>query len=69
MALYDSFEAAAEALCGKTGELWLRLSDTELRMLADTEHPVVLPPLSLPASCGHEDGQTIIRIAAGGDRL
>ena len=66
-ALYDSFEAAAEALCGRTEELWLRLSDTELLMLADTEHPVTLPPLSLPASCDHADGQTVIRIAAGGD--
>lgn len=68
-ALYDSFEAAAEALCGLTAELWLRLSDTELLMLADTEQPVTLPPLSLPASCDYEDGQTVIRISAGGDGL
>ena len=67
MALYDSFETAAETLCGKTEELWLRLSDTELLMLADTEHPVTLPPLTLPAACDHADGQTVIRIAAGGD--
>lgn len=62
-----SFETAAETLCGKTEELWLRLSDTELLMLADTEHPVTLPPLALPAACDHADGQTVIRIAAGGE--
>ena len=67
IALYDSFEAAAEAVCGETEELWLRLSDAELLMLADTAHPVTLPPLSLPASCDYEDGQTVIRISAGGD--
>ena len=67
MALYDSFEAAAEVICGETDELWMRLSDTELLMLADTAHPVTLPPLSLPASCHYEDGQTVIRISAGGD--
>ena len=67
MAVYDCFEAAAEALCGKTEELWLRLTDEELTVMADTKEPLMLPDLPLPASCTHEDGQTVIRVTIGGD--
>ena len=67
MAVYDCFEAAAEALYGKTEELWLRLTDGELTVMADTEAPLMLPELPLPASCTHEDGQTVLRVQIGGD--
>lgn len=67
MTVYECFEAAAEALFGKTAELWLRMLDRELVLLADTEQPVSLPELPLPVTCTHEDGQTVIRIPMGGD--
>lgn len=67
MAVYDCFEAVAEALYGKTEELWLRLTDEELTVMADTDEPLMLPELPLPASCIHEDGQTVLRVQIGGD--
>lgn len=67
MAVYECFEEAAEVLIGKTEELWLRLTDEELTVMADTEAPLMLPEQPLPVSCVCEDGQTVIRVQIGGD--
>ena len=67
MAVYDCFEVAAEALYGNTEEIWVRLTDSELMIMADTEAPLPLPELPLPAVCSCEDGQTVIRVQTGGD--
>ena len=67
MAVYDCFEAAAEALYGYISELWVRLTDNELMLLADAGEPPELPALPLPVSCFNEDGQTVIRVQIGGD--
>ena len=67
MAVYDCFEAAAEALYGNTEEIWVRLTDGELMIMADTAEPLTLPELPLPAACSYEDGQTVIRVQTGGD--
>lgn len=67
MAVYDCFEAAAEALCGNTEEIWVRLTDGELMIMADTEKAPALPEMPLPTVCSHEDGQTVIRVQTGGD--
>ena len=68
MAIYDCFEAAAEALYGKTTEIWVRLMKTELMIMADTEEALTLPELPLPFTCRSEDGQTVIRVQTGGER-
>ena len=69
MAIYDCFEAAAEALYGNTEEIWVRLTDDELMIMADTEAPLTLPELPLPAACSYADGQTVIRVQTGGDAV
>ncbi len=69
IALYDCFESAAEALYGQTAELWVRLADRELLLLADGDRIPALPALPLPFSCGAEDGQLSIRFATGGEQL
>ena len=66
-AVYDCFEAAGEALCGKISELWMRLTEQEMLLLTDAEQIPKLPELPLPVACTHEDGQTVIRITIGGD--
>ena len=68
IALYDSFEAAAEALLGQTAELWVRLSDDELLLMADGDKLPLLPELPLPVKKACEDGQITVRIATGGER-
>ena len=65
--VYDCFEAAGEALCGKISELWMRLTEQEMLLLTDAEQIPELPELPLPVTCTHEDGQTVIRITIGGD--
>ena len=66
-AVYDCFEAAAEALCGNIRELWMRLTERELLLLTDAAQVPELPELPLPVSCSCEDGQTVIRVQIGGD--
>ena len=68
IALYDCFEAAAEALLGQTAELWVRLSDDELLLMADGDRLPPLPELPLPVRKACEDGQITVRIATGGER-
>ena len=66
-AVYDCFEAAAEALCGSITELWMRLTEHEMLLLTDAAQVPELPELPLPVSCVCEDGQTVIRVQIGGD--
>ena len=66
-AIYDCFEAVAEALCGSISELWMRLTEQELLLLTDAAQVPELPELPLPVSCTCEDGQTVIRVQIGGD--
>ncbi len=66
--LYDCFEAVAEALLGQTAELWVRLSDDELLLMADGDRMPTLPELPLPVKTACEDGQITVRIATGGER-
>ena len=68
IALYDSFEAAVEVLLGQTAELWVRLSDDELLLMADGDKLPLLPELPLPVKKACEDGQITVRIATGGER-
>ena len=65
LTLYDGFEAVIEALQGRTGQLWVRLSDEELLFLADAEEPLQLPALSGKAQQRVEDGQLILRLRTG----
>ena len=67
MAVYDCFEAAAEALLGNTEELWVRLSDDGLLVLSDGEKLPVLKELPLPLEQSLEDGQLTLRFRLGGD--
>ena len=67
MAVYDCFETAAESLYGKTEEIWVRLTDAELMIMADTAEALSLPGMPLPAVCSYADGQTVIRVQTGGD--
>ena len=67
------FEAAAEALLEKTKDVFFRLWDHELLILADAESlpeqegAVALPGLPLPARFSWEDGQLTLRFALGGE--
>ena len=63
IAVYDCFEAAAEALYGQTAELWLRLADGELLMMADGGRLPPLPELPLPVTAGCADGQITFRFS------
>ena len=73
MAAYACFEAAAEALLEKTKDVFFRLWDHELLILADAESlpeqegAVALPGLPLPARFSWEDGQLTLRFALGGE--
>ena len=73
MAVYDFFEMTAESLLGKTKELFIRLQDHELIMMADMEElgkGGELPDLtgvSLPVRQSFEDGQLIVRAELGGE--
>lgn len=66
MAVYDCFEAVTELLCGTASELLVRVTETELLLLADAEQAPVLPELPLPFTCTAEDGQTTVRVRIGG---
>ena len=71
MAVYDCFEAAVEGLLGKAEDVFVRLRDRELLILADAAGlPEGGPPLSglpLPVHTSCEDGQLAIRFIWGGE--
>lgn len=73
MAVYDCFEAACEALLGKTKDLFIRLSDHELLVMADVDERLpcegitALSGLPLPLHPSWEDGQTVLRFVLGGE--
>ncbi|MBR2834872.1 MAG: hypothetical protein IKE43_04050 [Coriobacteriales bacterium] len=67
MDVYDCFEAAAEALLGKTANLYICLQDHELLIMADAEKPLELPELPIPMRQSCEDGQLVMKFDLGGD--
>ena len=67
MAVYDCFEAAAEALLGKTEEFFVRLQDDELLVMADCGELPKLSALALPARQSYAEGQMVLRAALGGE--
>ena len=72
MAIYDCFEAVAEALLGNAEELFVRLHDDGLLMMADGEGPMELPePAGSPISVRQSfaDGQLIWRATVGGETV
>ena len=75
MAVYACFEAVAETLLGKTEDLFIRLRDGELLILADEasfpaqESVSVLSGLPLPARPSWEDGQFSLRFSLGGEAV
>ena len=70
MAVYDCFEAVAEALQGSTSEFFVCLQEHELLMMADCEGSFELPELSslpVPVSQSYEDDQLTLRATLGGE--
>ena len=68
MAVYGCFEGAAEALLGKTKDVFVRLWDHELLILADVgEGAADWSGLPLPVRSSWEDGQLALRFALGGE--
>ena len=67
MAVYDCFETVTELLFGSISELLVRVTETELLILADAEQPPPIPELPLPFTCTAEDGQLTVRVQIGGD--
>ncbi len=67
MAVYDCIEAAAEALSGKTKDIFVRLQDHERLIMADAgDLPEGAPELSglpLPVHRSFEDGQLTLRFS------
>lgn len=68
-ALYDCFETVIEALHSQTEELWIRLSDKALLLMADCAEPPVLPALPAAARTRWEDGQLTLTLEKGGEAL
>lgn len=56
-ALYDSFEALAEALLDRTADLMISLSDDALRLMAEGPPPDPLPEISARVTVDREGGQ------------
>ena len=70
MAAYDCFETAVEALLGKAGDVFIRLQDRELLIMADAGEfrgTATLSGLPLPVRQSCEDGQLIMRFDLGGE--
>ena len=61
MAAYDSFEAAVEELLGKTADLFVRLQDREMLIMAETSEIPELSGMRLPVRRILEDGHLILR--------
>ena len=69
MAVYDCFEAVSEMLPGRSKELYIRLENYELLMMADCGELPELTALSLPIRQSASDGQLILRAAFGGETV
>lgn len=73
MAVYDCFESAAEALLEKVDDVFIRLRDHELLIMAEagalSENEPELSGLPLPARKTCEDGQLSLRFSLGGEAL
>ena len=73
MAAYDCFETAAEALLGKASDLFIRLRDDELMIMAEAgdllENGPELSGLPLPVQQTCEDGQLVLRFSLGGEAV
>lgn len=71
MAAYDCFEIIAEALLGKAGDLFIRLRDDELMIMAEegalSKNGPELSGLPLPVRQTCEDGQLVLRFDLGGE--
>ena len=67
MAVYDCFEAAAEALAERTRSVWVRLDDRTLLIQADGDEAPPIAGTPLAAECQAEDGQVSIRFRIGGE--
>ena len=71
MAVYDCFEAVAEALSGKTKDIFVCLKDHGLLIMADAgdlpEGCPALAGLPLPVHRSIEDGQLTLRFFLGGE--
>ncbi|MBQ4451308.1 MAG: hypothetical protein II912_02925 [Clostridia bacterium] len=73
MAVYDCFEAVCEELLGITSDVFVRLQDRELMIMADAEElpaqveGINLPVLPLPLCRSCEDGQLVLRFDLGGE--
>ena len=67
MAVYDCFEAAAEALAERTRSVWVRLDDRTLLIQADGDEAPPIAGTPLAAGCQAEDGQVSIRFRIGGE--
>jgi hypothetical protein len=73
MAVYDCFEAVCEELLGITSDVFVRLQDRELMIMADAEElpakveGINLPVLPLPLRRSCEDGQLVLRFDLGGE--
>ena len=67
MAVYDCFDLAhcfetvAEGMLGKREDLFVRLRENELLMMADEGDSPALPEVPLPVRETREDGQTVLR--------
>ncbi len=61
MAVYDCFETVAEGMLVKGGDLFVRLRENELLMMADEGESPALPEVPLPVRETREDGQTVLR--------
>ena len=73
MAVYDCFEAASEALLGQAEDVFIRLRDHELLIMAETkdlsESTPELSGLPLPVCSFCADGQLTLRFALGGEAI
>ena len=65
MAVYDCFETIAETLLGKAGDLFIRLGDQELMVMADGGEVPDLSVLPLPGHHTREDGASVFRFDLG----
>lgn len=68
MEIYDAFQTIAEALRGRTGDLWIRLKDEETLMMADGADISGIPEPDLPVTVKTEDDQIVIRMGREGKR-
>ena len=63
-ALYDSFQALAEALIGRTCDLMISLTNDVLRLMAECDSAFPLPDTPANLSAAWEDGQLYLTLRA-----